>query len=203
MTRASTTSPDLAKAEYRPASDEVRKITNRLLSMIGSGDVLLISGASNDRGIFDLALGIVQVASSMGRNAVLLDAGVADKTTVQRNGWVQVLNGQTSFDECFAEVTSGSANVVYSGSSDNAEITRMLAVDEFRALVETLRQITDLVVIATPAHSASLNAELVAITSNGAILAVHSGVDTARDINRIELGLGMMKIPLLGVVLVE
>lgn len=171
--------------------------------MIESGDVLLISGASKNKGIFDLALGIVQVASSMGRNAVLLDAGVANKTNVQRNGWVQVLKGQTSFDECFAEVISGSENVAYPGSSDDAEITRMLAIDEFRALVETLRQNSDLVVIATPPHSTSLNAELVAITSNGAILAVHSGNDSVNDINKIELSLGMMKIPFLGVVLIE
>ncbi len=198
---------DIPKMEYQ--MEEAYKALRTNLQFCGEDiKVVDITSCTPNEGKSTVVRLLARSLAEAGKNVVLLDADMrksvligkmgAHETNLQ--GLSHFLSGQASLNDVLCETNIPGMYVIFSGSVP-PNPAELLGGKRFRALLDSLKQSFDYVIVDTPPLGSVIDSAVVANECDGSILVLEYGVISYQLAQDVVEQLKKADCPILGTVL--
>ncbi|NQX60360.1 CpsD/CapB family tyrosine-protein kinase [Paenibacillus qinlingensis] len=169
---------------------------------------ITITSSSRGEGKTTTAVHLAVAYAQIGKKVLLLDADLRNPSIHQafsdenRRGLTNYLEGQAHVSELVRETIVENLSIITSGPSTQNP-SGLLASKQMDALLVTLREIYDIVIVDTPSLLTITDAKIIATKCDGVLLIVEYG-KVKRDVaKKVKEELLLANVKLIGVVLNE
>ena len=169
---------------------------------------IVVTSCLDNEGKSTVSLGLAKGLADNGERVLLLDADLrksvfASKAKTEGNivGLSQVLSGQIAADEAIYETNCQGLDVIFAGPFPPNPSELLMAGDEFKKLLTSLRETYDHIIIDAPPLGLVVDAAVVAGTCDGSILVINRGQIKSRLAQNVKKQLERSGCQVLGAVL--
>jgi capsular exopolysaccharide synthesis family protein len=169
--------------------------------------VILVTSALENEGKSTVATELSKSLSEINKKTLLIDADMRKSVILRRNlktqgilGLSELLSGQATVSQVLYNTQMPDFDVIFSGHFPPNPV-ELLSNDVFKKILEDFKDVYDYIIIDSPPLSPVIDAAVISVNCDGAILVISSGKVKQQEALQVKEQLSKSGCEIIGVVL--